>query len=403
MSALTEATSPICWEAPATARSVPIADFLPGLRQAVAAAPERADLKLHLAKALFHTDGMAEIVSRFGLAAADNGAAAEFLYYVGRAALLTGEYRLACTALERAAAQEFGRAFTYLAAALARLDRADEALQAALQGLRHSASVFDTLPVVARTLLDRGEAERLWVLCVELRERGAWGGWLPAVMASTAATLGREGELARLVDRSRWFSATELAVPGNFNQQLAAELLAHKSMSALPPTKATRGAGGRINQLQLAGGPLAKDLLARVRAAAEGYVRERQVFSEDPLIAQRPARVALNSWALTIRDDGHEAWHIHPFGWISGVYYVAVPQSQSGREARSGVIEFGLFPFSRSQRLPSPRWRVTPETGALLLFPSYYAHRTWPTGVTDPRVCVAFDIRPSEAPPDGPQ
>src|SRR5437870_3760700 len=140
MSVLAATTSPtVRWEASGTTRPLPIARFLPGLREAVLAAPDRADLKLHLAKALFHTDRMAEIVSRFGPAAADDGAAAEFLYYLGRAALLTGDDRLACAVLERAAAQGFGRAFGHLAAALTRLDRADEALQAALRGLRHPA------------------------------------------------------------------------------------------------------------------------------------------------------------------------------------------------------------------------------------------------------------------------
>jgi hypothetical protein len=39
-----------------------------------------------------------------------------------------------------------------------------------------------------------------------------------------------------------------------------------------------------------------------------------------------------------------------------------------------------------------PHWRVAPEPGMLLLFPSYYAHSTRPTGVDEARICIAFDV-----------
>jgi hypothetical protein len=43
-----------------------------------------------------------------------------------------------------------------------------------------------------------------------------------------------------------------------------------------------------------------------------------------------------------------------------------------------------------------PSWTVAPRSGDLLLFPSYFAHRTWPTGVATPRISVAFDVMPAE-------
>jgi tetratricopeptide (TPR) repeat protein len=175
------------WREVEPVKPLSLAKILPLLRAAVDAAPDRRDLKRKLAKALFQTDWMAEIVNRLRTAVADKQADADFLYYLGRAALVTRDDHLAVAALERAAAQGFDRAYGYLAAALVRLGRSDEALEAALQGLKHGGSDFDCLPAVARALLDRGEAEQLWALCVDLRARGAWGGWLPAVMASAAA------------------------------------------------------------------------------------------------------------------------------------------------------------------------------------------------------------------------
>jgi Putative 2OG-Fe(II) oxygenase len=394
------ATAPLTlrWEAPRSAECVSFSRLLPLLREAVAAAPDRADLKLHLAKALFHSDRMAEIVERLGPAVADDAADAEVLYCLGRAAVVVRDDQLALAALERAAAKGFGRAFGHLAATLIRLDRIDAALQSALQGLKHRGSNFESLQVIAHALLDRGEVERLWDLCADLRARGEWGGWLPAVMASAAARLGFEDEVSSLVNRPRWFVATRLAVPDDFNENLETELLGHKALRLVHSTKPTRGAGTLITQLQLAGGPLAQALLGRIRAVVDVYVTERRGFADDPMIEHRPAAVTLDGWAMAVHNDGFQTWHIHPDGWISGIYYVAMPKVELSDGGHPGAIEFGPHPFGReSDSLRSHRWHVRPEPGMLLLFPSYYAHRTWPTAVDDPRICVAFDVNPTSA------
>jgi uncharacterized protein (TIGR02466 family) len=361
--------------------------FLPLLRQAVAVAPERSDLKLQLAKVLFQDARTAEIVEWLKPAVADEEVNPELLYCLGRAAMATCDYPLAFEALQSAGAKGFTRAFGYLAETLVRLDRADEALEAARRGLERSPMGFESLSVVAAALRDRGQVERLWALCRDLHARGAFGGWFSAVMASTAATLGHQDELVLLVDPARWFSATWLAVPDDFNQRLAAELLARKSP----------GARTRIDRLEAVGGAVVQDLVGRICHAVEVYLAERQVFSDHPMIANRPASVALNTWAIMVHDDKHHDWHIHRAGWISGVYYVTVPEVEPSDGASPGAIEFGLFPFGQEpEDLRSHRWQVTPKSGLLLLFPSYYAHRTWPTGIGDPRICVAFDIRPSD-------
>jgi tetratricopeptide (TPR) repeat protein len=394
--------SPVRWQTPEPAvKLLPLAKFLPLLRAGVAAAPNRADLKLRLARTLFHTDRVAEVVDWLTPAIADEDVNPELLYYLGQSALATGDDQLALDALRSAAAKGFGRAFGYLAEALRRLDRRDEALEAGLQGLERLPSDFKALGIVARELLDRGETGRLWALCIDLRARGAWGTYIPSAMALAAVTPEQNDEVAALIDPPRWFSVTQLALPEGFNQRLAGELLEHKSPSPLSSTKATVGEGSRIDQLGLAGGTLSQDLLGRIRSAVEDYVAERQAIADHPMIAHRPASVALNSWALIVHRDGHETWHIHPDGWISGVYYVKVPEVEPSRSGHPGAIEFGLNPFGwKGEKLPLPHWHVMPQAGLLLLFPSYYAHRTWSTGVSDPRICVAFDVMPSVAQPE---
>ena len=70
-------------------------------------------------------------------------------------------------------------------------------------------------------------------------------------------------------------------------------------------------------------------------------------------------------------------------------------------DGHAGAIEFGPHPFAGERDdSPWPRHHVQPCAGMLLLFPSYYGHRTWPTGVDEQRVCIAF-VMPAAPPQAG--
>src|SRR6266853_172928 len=98
----------IRWRAPEPAvKQLPSAKVLPLLRAAIATAPDRIDLKVQLAKALFRTEQMQEIVDQLGPAIENDDAAPEILYYLGRACLRIRDDQLACLALRSAAAKGF--------------------------------------------------------------------------------------------------------------------------------------------------------------------------------------------------------------------------------------------------------------------------------------------------------
>ena len=381
------------WTVPPPAKRVPHDALLRLLRAGVAAAPDRPELALQLAKTLVRADRMAELVELFRTIIERDDAPAELRYWLGYAAAATHDFELAVAALRPAADAGFDAAFGHLAEALGRVGRTDDALATALRGLECSPSDFRSLGMVVRLLLERGDVERLWTVCAGLRARGAWNAYVPSAMALAATTPAQDAEVAALVDSPRWFAAAQLARPDGFDDALAAELLTHASLTPLPSTKATSGTGKRIDHVQTTGGPLARDLLDRICAEVDAYVLQRRGDGAHPMIERRPACVALNAWALSVHDDGHEDWHMHPDGWISGVYYVAVPPVEADGDRHPGAIEFGPSPFGTSRNVRSwPRTFITPRAGLLLLFPSYYGHRTWPTRVADPRIVVAFDV-----------
>src|SRR5690349_7864216 len=190
-----KAHPPLRWQSRKPAGQVPLSRLLPLMRAAVAAAPQRIALRRDLAAALFAADRMTELVDRFGPAAGGEACDRDIQYYVGRAALAVGEHQVAVDALRSAAGHGHAHAFTYLADALLRLHRDDEAVAAALKGLEDPASDFKPLLSLAQVFLQRNEAGRLLDLCAGLRARGGVSGYLPAVTAVAAAMLGRSDEV----------------------------------------------------------------------------------------------------------------------------------------------------------------------------------------------------------------
>jgi hypothetical protein len=87
--------------------------------------------------------------------------------------------------------------------------------------------------------------------------------------------------------------------------------------------------------------------------------------------------------------------HIHPEGWISSAYYLAVPAEVQDPIARSGWIKFGepRFPMPGGE----PLRHVQPRAGRLVLFPSYLWHGTTPIHGDEPRMTIAFDAVPRAA------
>ena len=67
---------------------------------------------------------------------------------------------------------------------------------------------------------------------------------------------------------------------------------------------------------------------------------------------------------------------------MSGVYYVDAPKN-------SGDLIFEYWVSQYHQE----RWRVSPETGKFLLFPSGLKHRVLKNLTNDARICISFNFR----------
>lgn len=177
-----------------------------------------------------------------------------------------------------------------------------------------------------------------------------------------------------------------------FNRALAEHVCNHPSIRYEPFSKTTRKGRQTGNLLDGARGPVAR-LEQIINQAIQEYLDQLPFEAGHPYGARRINKWDLNIWATVLDDQGHQAPHIHPGGWLSGVYYVALPAGmQAG--AHAGCIEFGSAPDDLPLEKPVATRLLTPEEGALLVFPSFFYHRTLPFAGAEPRISIAFDMIP---------
>jgi len=180
-----------------------------------------------------------------------------------------------------------------------------------------------------------------------------------------------------------------------FNRRLAEFIETHPSLVTEPVRKSTTG-GAQTGELNPAEDPVVAAFVDVIDAAIQQTVDrwQRLDFGDHPVMAYAADRRALRIWGTVLEAGGFQLPHTHPLGWISGVYYVQIPEDMRSDSPEAGVLEFGMPPehfYFASQ--PELR-HVEPVEGRLVLFPSYCFHRTLPFAADGKRISVAFDVVP---------
>jgi len=170
-----------------------------------------------------------------------------------------------------------------------------------------------------------------------------------------------------------------------FNRALAEHSVNHPTLIEEPYGKTTRGGGQTEQLLGPTSGPIPV-LQSMIRSAIDEYFAD-QTRARHPYCPRRSAPGRLYAWATVLDSGGYQDPHNHPSGILSGVYYV-----QLQGEGEAGSIEFGRPPprFSGSS-IPDVKL-IRPQTGLMVLFPSFFWHRTVPFQGTGKRISIAFDL-----------
>ena len=140
--------------------------------------------------------------------------------------------------------------------------------------------------------------------------------------------------------------------------------------------------------------PLLDGLRLRIEEAVRGYIAGLPQDQRHPFLRWRGQDFRfMGSWSSRLKDRGFHANHLHPAGWISSAFYVALPETVHDTSARQGWIKFGEPSFDLGISDPVRR-AVQPQVGRLVLFPSYMWHGTIPFHAAQNRTTIAFDVVP---------
>ncbi len=195
-----------------------------------------------------------------------------------------------------------------------------------------------------------------------------------------------------LVDFSRYPVRASLDLSDQILDDLRAHVRGHPSLKWEPAGKSTRSGSQTARIDEAEPGPMGS-LVARLKNWLNNHLDDIAVLPEHPHFFRVPDSYALAIWATVLVRQGRQLAHIHPNGWLSGVVYLTdSPVLDSGDNPMAGCFEIGRFDPEMEPRSSSDSVFISPKPGQLVVFPSYYFHRTVPFESEHERISIAFDV-----------
>jgi tetratricopeptide (TPR) repeat protein len=383
-------------------------------QRAIALKPDAAELHYNLGNALRRLERNEEAVAAYRGAATCRPDLVPAYNNLGSALQALGLWDEAADAFRRALTLAPGAAELHrnLGIVLESTGRRQEAIGCYRRALALAPDI-SAYRNLATTLLEEGEPRATaetcdaWLKAVALRpERGA----VEALSLKAVALdeLGDRAGARSLVDMDRFLRVIEVTAPPPgydslkaFNVALTEQLMRDPTL-AVPTTRDPHYNGPQFRTT----GELFDEPTGAM-TALEGLVRREvdaylaKVARRDaghPYLANPPERWKPIAQATVLDSLGALAPHVHYSGYVSGVYYVQIPEAIGGAtDGQAGWLEVGRLP-QRFHRVGRPEIRAfKPRENVMILFPSYFYHNTVPFDSAAPRISIAFDATPLPA------
>ena len=110
----------------------------------------------------------------------------------------------------------------------------------------------------------------------------------------------------------------------------------------------------------------------------------------------------LQGWAnVNMKGDYHNL-HNHPHSWLSGTYYISVPDQTDADMYRSDLNPASISFFDprpqanmnsiKNDGQVDPEHRLLPSAGDLFLWPAFLHHLVHPNMADQPRISISFNV-----------
>lgn len=279
-----------------------------------------------------------------------------------------------------------------LGAILDEAGRAEEAAPLLERAVERWPQRDELRTLLVRALLQLGRADEAMTYLSPLREASPLHqGWI--AYEALALRQKGDGRYHWLCDYDAMVQAYEVAPPPGFanvaafNEALADALMKLHVAKAHPLDQSLRHGTQNARNLTQIDDPVVQLYIAALDEPIRAYTSLMRDPDHPWSGRKTGAHKIANAWSVRLRADGFHVNHVHPQGWISSSYYVALPPSV-GQE---GWIKFGEAP--RPMPGCGVEKIVQPKVGALVLFPSYMWHGTIPFRAGE-RLTAPFDVTP---------
>jgi uncharacterized protein (TIGR02466 family) len=182
----------------------------------------------------------------------------------------------------------------------------------------------------------------------------------------------------------------------DLNRRLAALLLRLETQARnVAAETSTVGGYQTDNALLSRNEPEIATLRQMIGTALEEYLPK--LFQTECQAAPKGLKIDLWGWGVNMREGDVNTQHVHPGAKVSGVYYVATPQTatqvKTALKPEGAIIFADPRPRANMNRVPNQTTEITvpPQAGQMILFPSYYEHFVLPFRGPGVRSCVAFN------------
>ena len=287
-----------------------------------------------------------------------------------------------------------------LGKALRRLGKEAEAEAVLREALALEPDQKNAVKRLTALLLARGEAAGVLALTRQLIAAGGSNSRLLAAKALAEARLGQTDDARATVGLEHFHHVAMLSPPPGwsdiapFNAALVQAMLAHPALRYDRYGTASSETW-RVDEPASGGSPLVAALQVQIADAVNAYVAALP-DADHPWLRAIPERRVMHSWCVITDGVGYETWHVHQFGWLSGVYYLTVPDVVRDGSDKGGCLGLGIDDALVGEAAAAAYGveLLRPVPGMLTLFPSHCYHRTWPHKSNERRIAFAFDIRP---------
>lgn len=326
----------------------------------------------------------------------------EMLSRVGRLMSMIGDYGrafellTAATAAEPCAAQDW----LDLADVAINLGKVDVAHRAANRSINVDRADVPVLIASAQILKRTGHSTEALSLLARIPDAEKWRPSYVALDRSIQQDSGIGFEINDLDDihicrvkAPRGYESIEL-----LNDELRGLLTALHAVSSRPVGQSVYSGTQTVGSLWSRQEKPLVALKGVVASAVSDYLTERRIATSHPYWRPRLSSFAFaDAWSICVGQGGGHVDHIHPDGWISGVYYVSSPSDLWHSAVNGGWLQFANDAIPCTSE---PILSVPPHPGKLVLFPSYLRHSVNKQKIEGARIVVSFDLIPSSDPVD---